>query len=319
VTTEFSGSITGASGELSKIGTGTLTLSRKSSHDRSGAQAGALRIDGIHGGSVHVWTGASLGGNGTIGRYLSMEGGTMEPGSSPGRLRVNDDVRLASAPSVFRFELNGPAITLHDQLAVGDAVELAGISLEVLPGAGIPPGAQFRIIDKLSGPPVASPFVGLPEGATLNANGQVFQITYQGGAGHNDVVLTRGASTISFGLPHTSLGLATLMPGPLSSLIVGNIGASGEDGVFIPLGEAQGWQSKLTALDPRTGRGRLTVRRRQPSPAVGKRSAKGAIAGAFRHSCGAHGTELQHRAQHREAASASATNHSRVSTASPAG
>src|SRR5688572_16562613 len=48
------------------------------------------------------------------------------------------------------------------------------------------------------------------------------------------------------------------MQGPAGNLIVGNIGPSGEDGVFIPLGEAQGWQGQIPPPDPAMGQGRMT-------------------------------------------------------------
>ncbi len=255
--TAFSGDIVGAGGELSKIGTGTLTLSGNNTGAPARVQAGAIILDGSSTAGVEVRPGGRLGGHGSIGTHLSMRGGTMEPGTSPGQLTVNGDVQAGAAPSIFRFELNGTASSQYDRLVVGQNVNLAGISLEVVPGPSFPLSSHFTILEKLGGAPIASTFEGLPEGATFSAGGQIFSITYQGGSG-NDVVLTRGGTfLVSFGLPHIALEQATLTPGLLGELVVSNLAPSGRDGVFIPLDDAQGWQGQITALDPGRGRGRF--------------------------------------------------------------
>ncbi len=255
--TEFSGDVMGVGGELSKIGTGTWTLSGTSSGALTRVQAGTIVLNGSLAEEVDVGPGGRLEGHGVVGTHLLMRGGTMEPGAAPGPLTVNGDVQLASAPSLFRFELNGAASSQYDRLVVGQNVNLSGISLEVRPGLSFPLNSHFTILEKLSGSPIASSFEGLLEGATFTAGGQMFSITYQGGSG-NDVVLTRGgASLVSSGLPHIALDQATLTPGPLGELVIGNLAPSGKDGVFVPMNDAQGWQGRITALDPRTGRGRL--------------------------------------------------------------
>ena len=57
------------------------------------------------------------------------------------------------------------------------------------------PGDTFVIVDNGGASPVSGQFTGLPEGATLTADGQTFRISYVGGDG-NDVTLTRlGSAT----------------------------------------------------------------------------------------------------------------------------
>ncbi len=253
----FGGAISGVPGAvLHKIGAGALTLAGPSTQERSRVSAGTLIVNAPHSGTIHVGANGTLSGLGPVGR-LVMEGGAFDPAPGSVGFRILGDIAPASAPSLFRFDLEN-ASALSDRVTVGGQVHLANISLQLAPAPALTPGAQFKLIEKLGGgSAIASLFSGLAEGAVLNAGGQTFQVTYQGGNG-NDVVLTRGASLVSSGLRHTTLGLATLSFGAPGELVVGQIGGSGEDGVLIPLDDAQGWQGRITALDPSAGKGALS-------------------------------------------------------------
>jgi hypothetical protein len=58
----------------------------------------------------------------------------------------------------------------------------------------VPVGTQFVLILNDNTDAVTGTFNGLPQNATVNVNGQSFQVRYNGGTG-NDVVLVRGAGT----------------------------------------------------------------------------------------------------------------------------
>src|SRR5204862_5190114 len=78
-----------------------------------------------------------------------------------------------------------------DQLVVSGAVTLGGaLNLSLLNGFDPLAGNTFRILDKTSAGPISGTFAGLPEGAMFSVGLTTFRITYVGGEGNNDVVLT---------------------------------------------------------------------------------------------------------------------------------
>jgi hypothetical protein len=92
------------------------------------------------------------------------------------------------AGATLRVDLNGP-VGQFSQLQVGGVVNLSGSTLQIVTGFSPGLNSSFKIIDNNSNSSVVGSFAGLPQGATLVANGLAFQISYQGGDG-NDVVLT---------------------------------------------------------------------------------------------------------------------------------
>lgn len=100
IATDFANSIdvgiTGI-GDLTKLGTGTLTLSAANTYTGGTTVSdGGLLVNGSLGaGAVTVGTGATLGGNGTISGAVSVSsGGTLFPGTSIGTLTVNNTLTL---------------------------------------------------------------------------------------------------------------------------------------------------------------------------------------------------------------------------------
>jgi hypothetical protein len=57
---------------------------------------------------------------------------------------------------------------------------------------------------------------------------------------------------MAMGMNHSLLGEAGLTPGPNGELLIGNLGSSGNDGVLIPLHDADGWRGRLQSPDPTT-------------------------------------------------------------------
>lgn len=180
-------------GTVRKTGGGVLLYSGTTVNSFVGdfvLAAGTLRVDGVlTDGGVTV-TGGTLCGTGTV-ASVSVTGGTLNPGSSPGILHVEGNLNLA-AGATCRLELNSPiAGSGYDQLQVNGVVTLNGATLDIQPGYAVNVGSVFLLIVNDGNDPVVGTFAGLPQGAVFSAGGQTFSISYQSGSGGNDVVLTR--------------------------------------------------------------------------------------------------------------------------------
>ena len=176
-------------GSITKIGSGTLTLSGHSTYTgQTVLNAGKLIINGSVLTPLLV-DGGTLSGTGTIGTTTINGGGTLAPGSSVGILRVDGALTLTLG-ATYLIELNGPTVgTQHDQTAVTGAVVLGDATLSLRLGFQPEPGMMFTIIENGGTDGVSGIFAGLSEGMTVAADGQGFSISYAGGSG-NDVVLT---------------------------------------------------------------------------------------------------------------------------------
>jgi autotransporter-associated beta strand protein len=180
---------------LVKTTNGTVTLSGAAAYTgTTTVNGGTLLItDSVSGNTVI--NGGSFGGTGLVGPLTAM-GGTVFPGTDgPGRLTVIGNVNLGFAAAIAA-ELNGPtAGPQYDQLEVAGDVSLGTAALNLTVAGGFTPsvGMPFLIIDNRGPNPVTGTFAGLPEGASVTANGLSFTISYRGGTG-NDVVLTRTAA-----------------------------------------------------------------------------------------------------------------------------
>ena len=116
----------GAAGSLTKIGTGTLTLTGKNTYTGTTTiNAGSLIVDGsIASQQTFVNAGAVLRGHGSLGGSL-VNSGIVSPGDSPGTLTVNRDYTQNSG-GTLRIEVAGLALNQHDLLAVNGHASLAG-------------------------------------------------------------------------------------------------------------------------------------------------------------------------------------------------
>lgn len=132
---------------------------------------------------------ASVSNGGALGATLN-SGSTLDvqPGSffSLGALTLN-------AGSQTNFVLNGTASGSFSQLWFSNFPKLGG-TLNVSRGFTPAPGTVITIGNNVSANPISGTFAGLPEGSTINVQGQDFVISYQGGDG-NDLTLTAGAVT----------------------------------------------------------------------------------------------------------------------------
>ena len=194
------GLLGGDHGSLTKIGTGTLTLSGASRYtggttisngwlfvtNRSGSATGT--------GPVQV-SGGILGGTGRITGTVTVGSGTGLTGQlAPG---VDRPARL-TIKSSLKFNFDGQyncdlffGKQLVDQVAA-NGVTISGGSGFFLFGTGmrrLPLGTAFTVINNTSENPISGTFTNLNDGGVINAGGNNLQADYEGGDG-NDLTLT---------------------------------------------------------------------------------------------------------------------------------
>jgi autotransporter-associated beta strand protein len=201
----YAGSIQEA-GSLAKTGGGTFTVTGTNTYSSGTTISQGLMLvnstggSGTGTGSVTI-NGGTLGGSGLIGSasndcdiLFGASGGTLSPGTSPGRLTVYGDITLA-ANATFLVDLNGPSPGLsYDQLRVFDSSDLSTITLgdaRLTLSLGFIPmiGTEFTIIDNLGSGGIDGIFAGHPDDSVFRVGAtNYFRIDYNGGTG-NDVVL----------------------------------------------------------------------------------------------------------------------------------
>lgn len=170
ITDGGSGFATG--GMLTKIGTGTFTLSGANSYTGlTNVNAGKLSVNGSIPGAVHVASGATLGGSGSIGGAVTVDaGGTLSPGNSPGAISLGA-LTLGSDANLV-IEIGGTtAGTTYDVANSAGNVVLGGKLIVSLTNGFLPgSGNNFSIIN--SSGTLSGGFSNVASGARLhNPNG----------------------------------------------------------------------------------------------------------------------------------------------------
>jgi len=228
--TTYTGALSGA-GSLQKTGSGTFTFGGTTTVPIA-VSAGTLAVTGSVA-TVSVTGGASatLRGTGSITALSFSTGGNVAPGTAAatGRLTVGTVAGTTSMSSsgTFSVRLNGTtAATQYDQLAVLGTFNPRG-TLSVTLGFAPAAGTVFTIIDNDGADVSSFNFTGLAEGATFNAGGQAFRISYIGGDG-NDVTLTAVSPQTITGFTPASPVVVGAAPAALSA----TGGASGNPVVF---------------------------------------------------------------------------------------
>jgi len=149
-TLNVDGQISG-SGNLTQAGTGTTILTADNSYTGATAvSAGTLIINGNQSaatGLTTVNTGATLGGNGTLGGSVAVaDGATLAPGnvgSVPGTLTIQQNLRLSNGSLLdYHFGQAGvPGGALNDLVKVHGDLTLDGtINVKTTPGGSFDPG-----------------------------------------------------------------------------------------------------------------------------------------------------------------------------------
>jgi autotransporter-associated beta strand protein len=192
---------------LTKAGPGTLELTGDNSFTGPiVVTAGQLIINGetrsSQGDGAVILTIGLLEGSGFLGP-ITATGGVFAPGAGPADfsslpgvpphpptpgIMVSEDVSLGAA-TTFAVTLNGAtAGSGYNQLRALGNVSLGNSVLDLVVGPNVPASGSFTIIQNAGTGTVSGTFAGLPEGAVFTAGGLQFQITYQGGSGHDVVV-----------------------------------------------------------------------------------------------------------------------------------
>jgi len=199
--TTFSGDIVGGGGSLTKVGTGTLTLTNGiRDYTATIIKRGTLLVNnttgsGTGGGGVFV-DGGTLGGNGRIATGVSIGDGSgrgafLAPGfrrSSTSTFRLGNLVFNSDA--TYKLQLNSTRAKA-DKVITTDVTISSGaqFSFTDIGNGTLAPGTIFKIINNRSASPIAGTFSNLPDGAAFITNGNTFKANYEGGDG-NDLTLT---------------------------------------------------------------------------------------------------------------------------------
>jgi len=195
----FPGTIVGEGG-LTKVGSGTLSLSGDNSYSGLTIMAGGqLQISGNQSSSAIRMDSGTLSGRGFVGPISGNISGIVAPGSGGADFLVALHSGSVAFNSTTTFR---PLLTSTDagyenhKLQVSGTVNLGGSTLVVdrLGALNPPVGFTFTIVDNDGSDPVAGTFAGLPEGAVFGGEGLPFRISYAGGSG-NDVTITRVLAT----------------------------------------------------------------------------------------------------------------------------
>src|SRR5439155_10590337 len=150
---------------------------------------GTLLINGSQTNSPVTVAGGTLGGSGLCGA-ITVLGGALSPGASPGMLTVLGNLALTNLATCV-FELNGTnAGADYDQINVTGAVDLAACALSLSLGFAPAVSNSFTLIANDGTDAVTNIFGGFPDGAVFVVNNTRFKLTYAGGPGSNDVVLS---------------------------------------------------------------------------------------------------------------------------------
>jgi len=190
----FDGIISGT-GDLFKAGTGKFTHAGtcNASGMTLSLYGGETAINGTWNASptptlIDAWSGTILSGTGTLQNVNIRGGATLSPGSSPGKLTMNN-LTMASSANLF-LELRGTTPgTQHDQIVAKSSVNISNATLTL--ALNYPPaeGDVIRLIDNQSANPVLGTFSGKPQGSVVTLGGNQFLLSYTGGTG-NDITLT---------------------------------------------------------------------------------------------------------------------------------
>jgi autotransporter-associated beta strand protein len=192
----------GVSGALTKIGTGSLTLSGASIYTGGTTLiTGALIISNASGsgtgtGTVTVQAG-TLGGKGIIAGPTTIGTGRgsasfLQPSkgaSNPTTLTVQDMLTFKS-DSTYVWKLNTNKVRADKIVANGVSIETgAQFSFTTVANKKLTAGKVFTAINNTSASSISGTFANLADGSTVIAGRNNYQVSYSGGDG-NDLTLT---------------------------------------------------------------------------------------------------------------------------------
>jgi autotransporter-associated beta strand repeat len=202
--TTFSGVISdgGQGGSLKKVGAGKLILSNANSYGGGTiVENGKLVVNNTSGsatgtGAVQVNAGM-LSGNGIIAGEVTIgegsgRGAVLSAGNradSSATLTIQSTLTFNS-DAIYNFSLRTHAGTADEVVAMGVTINSgARFSFDALGNTTLMPGTVLTVINNNAATPIAGIFSNLPDGSTFTANGNAYQVSYEGGDG-NDLTLT---------------------------------------------------------------------------------------------------------------------------------
>lgn len=194
---EDGGSGGGTGGSLTKVGTGTLVLTRVNSYTGGTfVDEGTLLVKGRRAlGDVKVNTG-TLGGTGTIsGRVIvgtgSGSGAFLSPGLTQDTLRsltIRGSLTFES-DATFTYELDSDTANADRVVANGVIITGAFFSFTDKGNGSLSLGSVIILIDNVAASPISGTFSNLADGSIFTVGNNTFQANYEGGDG-NDLTLT---------------------------------------------------------------------------------------------------------------------------------
>jgi autotransporter-associated beta strand protein len=208
LSTKFSGTILDSEdspatgGSLTKVGRGTLTLSRANGYTGGTTiSRGTLLVSNASGsatgtGTVQV-TAGTLGGGGIVSGAVTIGTGNgvgafLSPSTGSKRvvaLTLDDSVTL-KADSTYVFHVSTKTGQSDMTTAEGVTIESgAAFSLLELAHRALASGTVVTAISNSSATPIAGTFANLADGSTIMVGGNTYLADYQGGDG-NDLTLT---------------------------------------------------------------------------------------------------------------------------------
>lgn len=189
LSTEVSGVIDGVGGSLTKIGSGTLTLSGVNLYTGpTTVDGGKLVVNGSLASAVTINDGAALGGNGQVAGITANLGAIVAPGNSIGTLGINGNVAFA-AGSTYQVEVDGAGAS--DRIAATGVATLDGGTVAVQnTGGSYALGAHYNILTADLG--VTGTF------ATLQAPTMTPFLAFSLGYDPNNVYLNVDRSAVTF-------------------------------------------------------------------------------------------------------------------------
>lgn len=129
-------------------------------------------------------SGGTLSGNGILGPVSGFSG-TVSPGDPSGSITLGN----TSMNNLFTLGLGLGGSGGNDSLVINGSLAINNASLSLSTGSNLVQGSTITIIQNDGSDAVNGTFSGLPEGSSFTSGAYIFQISYKGGTGGNDVTL----------------------------------------------------------------------------------------------------------------------------------
>src|SRR6266480_3510484 len=210
LSTTFSGLIRdggiagGTGGSLTKIGRGTLSLTKANTYTGGTIlRAGTLLVKNTTGsatgsGAVRVNAG-TLGGTGKITGAVTVGTGSglgafLSPGNSatkPGTLTINNNTLTFNSDSTYKCAVDRTTVTATQVAAKGVTIKSGArfVFGDFFTTGTLTTGTVLTVINNTSASSIVGTFSNLPNGSTFASTGNNFRVHYRGGTG-NELTLT---------------------------------------------------------------------------------------------------------------------------------